>query len=117
MVGPTCVQAGQVCRVTSFLLPIVCRCFFDAKGELLVPLASQGSLSYGSVSEKLEAEQIIEKGLRVPRGMQRADANGVSRFESAGAIMQKVIMIVGDEGHFTWVFCVYFTCTTEKERI
>ena len=53
------------------------------------------------VSKKLDAGRAIEKGLRVPHGMQRADANGVGRCESTGAIMQRVIMIVKYGGRFT----------------
>ena len=55
------------------------------------------------VLKKLDAGRAIEKGLRVvPHGMQGEDANGVGRCESTRAIMQRVIMIVKDGGHFTW---------------
>ena len=69
MVGPTCVQAGPVCLVTSFSLLTICGCFFGGKGELSAPLASRGSLVRDGVSKKLDAGRMIEKGLRVPHGM------------------------------------------------
>ena len=58
MVGPTYVQAGQVCLVDQFLLVVVCRCFFRGKSGLSVPLASWGSLVRNGVSMKLDVEKI-----------------------------------------------------------
>ena len=88
-VGPTCVQAvGYMYSFIIFTMRMVWVILCNKK-EWSVPLASQGSLSNGSVSKKLEAQGMLKKALRVPRDVERADAAGVCRFESMGSIMQR----------------------------